>query len=108
MNWKKITAIIHTERLECVEEKLRNIGVRGVTVTHVKGFGEYANFFRRDWMVRHVRLEIFIHQDRAEEIVNAIMEEAHTGTAGDGVIAVQPVDELYRIRNKAPADGNDV
>ena len=59
-------------------------------------------------MVRHVRLETFTHEEHAEEIVKAIMEAAHTGTSGDGIVAVEPVDELYRIRKKALANSDEV
>lgn len=45
--------------LEAVEQRLPRAGVKGVTVTHVKGYGEYADFFSHDWHVRHVRLEMF-------------------------------------------------
>lgn len=108
MKWKKVTAIVRTECLECVERKLQEIGVKGITVTHVKGFGEYANFSRRDWMVRHVRLETFVHEERVQPIVDAILETAHSGLAGDGIIAIQPVAELLHIRRKGPVEKCDV
>jgi len=75
-------------------------------VTHVKGFGEYANFFRHDWLVMHERIEIFTDEAMAEVIVAAIIDVAHTGTAGDGVIAVLPVEEFVRIRTGASALGD--
>lgn len=108
MNWKKLTAIVRNEQLQAVEEKLQEIGVRGLTVQHVKGFGEHANFFRHDWLVRHVRIEIFAHEDRVREIAAAIMTAAHTGTAGDGIVAISPVDEVLRIRTCAPGTPDEV
>jgi nitrogen regulatory protein P-II 1 len=72
--------------------------VRGITVTKVKGFGEYANFFEHDWEVGHARIEIFLRQERVTEIVNAIIVEARSGISGDGIIAVTPVEAVYRIR----------
>ena len=66
----------------------------------MKGYGEYANCFKSDWMVSHSKLEIFAEEKRADLIAEAIMEVAHSGMEGDGIIAVLPVLKLYRIRTK--------
>lgn len=108
MEFRKVTAIVRRERLEDVERRLIEIGVAGVTVTAVKGFGEYANFFRGDWLVPHVRLEIFTLAERAEALARAILDAASTGCAGDGVIAILPVEEVIRIRTKARAEPGTV
>lgn len=102
----KVTAIIRRDALEAVETRLKQVGVRGVTVSTVKGFGEYANFFSHDWTVTHARIEIFIAEDEADRIVAAIQETAKTGAAGDGVIAVLPVKRLVRIRTGEQAAGH--
>ncbi|VAW89510.1 hypothetical protein MNBD_GAMMA17-635, partial [hydrothermal vent metagenome] len=59
MDYRKITAIIRRDVLEKVEQKLQAMGVQGISVTRVKGYGEYADFYSRDWMVSHARIEIF-------------------------------------------------
>ena len=100
MNYRKVTAIIRADRLEAVEASLKNLRIPGISVTRVKGFGEFANFFKADWMTTHARVEIFIAQQRAEEIANAIMEAAHTGEEGDGIVAILPVEHIYHIRTK--------
>lgn len=100
MPLRKVTAIVRCTLLEQVERRLQEVGVPGMTVTHVKGFGEYANFFRRDWTVTHARIEIFTPQVSVDRIVDAIQDAAHTGAPGDGIIAVLPVERLYRIREK--------
>jgi len=105
MEWKKIIAIIRTEKLEGVENRLKEISVRGISVTKGKGYGEYANFFTSDWYVTHARLEIYCEASRTDEIANTIIEAAHTGVAGDGLVTVIPVEKIYRIRTKA--EGND-
>jgi len=99
MNLKKITAIVHTLVLEDVETRLRALGVPGITVTRVKGFGEGANFLTRDWMSAYACIDIFTDVAQVEQIVDTIMQAAHTGAAGDGIVAVLPVDALYRIRD---------
>jgi nitrogen regulatory protein P-II 1 len=98
---RKIVAIIRNEALEKVEGRLVDMRVKGISVTRVKGYGEYANFLNPDWMVTHSRLEIFAEQARVDEIVAAVMEAAHSGMEGDGIVAIIPVEKLYRIRTKS-------
>lgn len=95
---KRITAIVRRDRLEAVEERLQSVGVDGITVSQVKGFGEYANFFSHDWLVPHTKVEIFAENDKVEAIVDAIREGARTGSPGDGLVAVAPVQQLTHIR----------
>lgn len=66
MALKKVTAIVRCASLEAVEEALQNLHVTGLTITHVVGFGEYANLFRHDWTSRHARLELFTDEGRVE------------------------------------------
>lgn len=106
--YRKINAIIRKGRLEKVERALEDLGIKGLSVTKVKGFGEYANYFDRDWMCEHARIEIFTHEGQEEPIVQCIMESAHTGNAGDGIVAVVPVEKVYRIRTRRPAKLDEV
>lgn len=103
MALKKVTAIVRCSSLETVEEALQNLHVPGLTITHVVGFGEYANLFRHDWSSRHARIEIFTDEARVDAIVQAISGAAHTGCAGDGIVAVLPVEHLFRIRDRVEA-----
>ena len=103
MELRKVTAIIRCDALDRVEERLQDLGVKGLTVTNVKGFGEYANFFAHTWLVTHSRIEIFTEKNRAEQIAAVIMQAAHTGGAGDGLVVILPVEKLFRIRTKAEA-----
>ena len=98
MKFRKVTAIIRIDKAEQVEQRLKAIGVPGMSCTHVKGYGEYANFYSSDWRVEHARVEIFVEASRAGEIAGVIMEAARTGTSGDGIVAVLPVEHLYHIK----------
>jgi len=100
MIFRKVTAIFRPNRLEAVEDRLRGLGVAGISVTRVKGFGEYANFYEPDWLCTHVRIEVFTSKLKADEIAEAIMEAAHTGIEGDGIVAILPVESVYHIRTK--------
>lgn len=107
MSFRKITAIVRISALEAVEQGLHHAGVKGVTVTRVKGYGEYANFFAADTMTHHARLEIFTHVERVDGIRDAIFAAASTGLKGDGIIAILPVEAVYRIRDRVAADPAD-
>lgn len=100
MDFRKVIAIIPPDYLEKVEMALQTVGVPGVSVTKVKGYGEYADFYSRDWMCACVRVEVFVGLHMADEVAEAIMEAAHTGLEGDGIAAVLPVESVYHIRTK--------
>ncbi len=110
MNFKycKVTAIIRCEVLEEVERIIVAIGVQGISVTQVKGYGEYADFYSRDCMTTHARVEIFTSAKRADDIAQAIMNAAHSGVEGDGIVAVLPVKSLYRIRNREEVKPDEI
>ena len=103
MDIKLIVAMIRRDRLENVEKSLQDIGVERINVSKVKGYGEYHDFFARNWMVEEVRIEVFTRKDEVESITTAIMEAAHTGLPGDGVVAVIPVEKFFLIRTRSEA-----
>src|SRR3974377_600134 len=90
--FRKLTAIVRIDVLEKVEETLKNMHVPGITVSKVKGYGQYVDFFRGDWMVENARIEIFTRHERTDEIVRAIIASAHAGLPGDGLVVVYPVE----------------
>lgn len=98
MELSVVVAIIRRDRLEKTEEALRGLGVRGISVSQVKGYGTYQNFFTQDGMVENARLELFTRADKADAIAAAIMDAAHTGAPGDGIVAICPVAKFFNIR----------
>lgn len=95
---RQITAIVRTSMLEDVERRLRELDVPGISVTKVKGYGEYANFFTSDWSVEHARIEIVLPRECADGVARAVVAAARTGEPGDGIVVVLPVESLYRVR----------
>jgi nitrogen regulatory protein P-II 1 len=109
---KKLECIIRPFKLEEVKESLTSIGVRGMTVSEVRGFGrsrghtelyrgsEYAIEF-----VPKLKVEIVVSEEDVDRVVEAIQGSASTGKIGDGKIFVLPIDETVRIRTgeKGPA-----
>jgi len=108
MTFQKIVAIVRDSALDRVEAALKNGGIKGISVSHVMGFGEYANFFKRDWKDRHAKIEMFVRAEDADKIVRTIVEGAHTGTPGDGIVAVAPVSRLVRIKTKTPPTAGEI
>jgi nitrogen regulatory protein P-II 1 len=106
MQYKKVTAIVVCEKLKAVEQALVEIGVSGVSITQVRGYGEYHDFYQSDMMTCHACIDVFCRASRADIIVNTIMDAAHNGQPEDGIIAVMPVEQLYRIRTKSDYDAD--
>lgn len=101
-----IIANFRSEKLEEVEKELEHLGVERINVTKVRGFGEYHNYYARNWLESEVRVEIFTQNHEVEAIVKAIMETARTGCSGapgDGIVAVLPIQTLYLVRACAEA-----
>ena len=103
MDARLVIANFRSDKLEEVEKKLERIGVERINVSKVKGFGEYHNYFAPNWLSAEVRVEIFTRTDEVDSVASAIMDVAHTGLPGDGVIAVVPIEKLYLIRTRSEA-----
>ena len=100
MVWKKVVAIVRENKLASVQEHLKDLRMVFINSTRRKGYGEYANLFSRDWSITYARLEIYCEASQVEEIARVIMDAAHTGLTGDGIVAIIPVEMIYRIRSK--------
>jgi nitrogen regulatory protein P-II 1 len=108
---KKIEAIIKPFKLEEVKEALGEIGVEGMTVTEVKGFGRQkgqTEIYRGSEYVvdflPKIKIEVVLSDDKADSAVEAIIKAARTGKIGDGKIFVLPVEEAVRIRTAERAE----
>lgn len=98
MEFKRIIAIIPNEALAVLEASLKRLQVGGMTVSRVKGYGEYKNLFTDDWFSEHTKVEIFIEAPRVDAILNAILEIEHKGSPGGGIVAVIPVERFLHLR----------
>jgi nitrogen regulatory protein P-II 1 len=102
---KRIEAIIKPYKLDDVKERLRSIGVTGMTVCEVKGFGRtggktevYRGSAYVVDFVPKIRIEVVATDGMASDVVDAIIAAAKTGKIGDGKIFITPIDEAIRIR----------
>ena len=102
---KLIEAIIKPFKLDDVKEALNEIGIKGMTVTEVKGYGRQKGHkeiyrgaeYQVDFMPK-VKIEIVIEKDQTDQVVETIVKSARTGKIGDGKIFILPVEEVIRIR----------
>jgi len=102
---QKIEAIIKPFKLDDVKEALSEIGIYGMTVTEVNGYGRqkgHKEIYRgAEYVVDFVpkiKLEIVVSDDRAEETIQTVRTAANTGKIGDGKIFVSPVEQVIRVR----------
>jgi len=102
---KKIEAIIKPFKLDEVKDKFNDVGLEGITVTDVKGFGRqkgHTELYRGaeyvvDFLPK-IKMEIVIADTQVEGVVNAIVKAAQTGRIGDGKIFITNIEEAVRIR----------
>jgi len=103
---KKIEAIIRSYKLEDVKQALSSLGIDGMTVTEVKGFGRqkgHTEIYRGseytlDFLPK-IRIEIVLPDNQVSQAVKVIVESARTGKIGDGKIFIYPVEDAIRIRS---------
>ncbi len=107
----KIEAIIRPAKLDDVKSALDNLGLTGVTVTHVLGSGRQrgrTQYYRGAEYVVHlldkVKIETIVTDDMVDSIVNAIADAAQTGEIGDGKIFIYRLDNAIRIRTRESGD----
>ena len=109
---KKIEAIIKPFKLNDVKTALNEIGIQGMTVTEVKGFGRqkgHTEIYRGseytvDFLPK-IKIESVLPDNLAEQAVQAIIQAAKTGKIGDGKVFVSTIDDAYRIRTEEQGDG---
>ena len=109
VNMKKIEAIIKPFKLDEVKESLQNIGVQGLTVTEIKGFGRqkgHTELYRgAEYIVDFLpkiysqkKIEFFVDDNISNQVINEIIKSSKTGKIGDGKIFVSNIDQAIRIR----------
>jgi nitrogen regulatory protein P-II 1 len=102
---RKIEAVIKPFKLDEVKEALHGIGIQGMTVTEVRGFGRqkgHTELYRGaeyvvDFLPK-IKLEIAVRDEMVDKVIDAIVKAANTGRIGDGKIFVLPMEEAIRIR----------
>lgn len=102
---KKIEAIIKPFKLDDVKDALNTIGIKGMTISEVKGYGRqkgHTEIYRGaeyvvDFLPK-IKMEIIVEADQVDKVIDTIVDAARTGKIGDGKIFVLPVEEIVRVR----------
>ena len=102
---KKIEAIIKPFKLDDVKEALNGIGIKGMTISEVKGYGRqkgHTEIYRGaeyvvDFLPK-IKMEIIVNADQVDQVIETVVEAARTGKIGDGKIFVLPVEQIVRVR----------
>lgn len=109
---KLVTAIIKPFKLDDVREALTQLGIQGLTVSEVRGFGRqkgqteiYRGAEYHISFVAKIKIEIAIREDLVPEVVEVIMQAARTGRIGDGKIMVTTLEQIIRIRTGESGEG---
>ena len=108
---KLVTAIVKPFRLDDVRNALSEVGIQGMTVSEVKGFGRqrgHTELYRgAEYVVDFLpkaKIEVAVSDDLVERVVDAIVDAARTGKVGDGKIFVTPIEQVRRIRTGETGD----
>lgn len=102
---KKIEALVRPFKLDDVKVALVNVGIIGMTVTEVRGFGQQRGKTKRyrgqeyeTDFTKKIRVEVVVEDDKAEKVIESLSLTARTGEIGDGKIFVNPVEQIIRLR----------
>lgn len=95
---KKIECVIRSEKLKDIADALRLVGVGGMTVSEVRGFGAQSARPDSFLFVHKTKLEIYAADSQVKEVISKILMHCSTGKMGDGKIAVIPLDDCVRVR----------
>jgi nitrogen regulatory protein P-II 1 len=102
---KKIEAIIKPFKLDDVKDALNGVGIKGMTISEVKGYGRqkgHTEIYRgAEYVVDFIpkiKIEIVVNADQVNQVVDTIRNAANSGTIGDGKIFVTPVERIVRVR----------
>jgi len=109
---KKIEAIIRPHKLDDVREALHEAGVKGMTITEVKGIGRqkgHTETYRGSEyeinFVPKIKLEIVVPDNLEQQVVSTIIRTAKTGDVGDGKLFISTIDEVIRVRTEESGEG---
>jgi nitrogen regulatory protein P-II 1 len=99
MDIKRITAIIPEELIDSFERCLCNCGVPGMTIDKVRGFGEHANYFSSDLLKSNMQVVVYVSEQRATAVIDAVKSFALEAHAPAGILAVEGIERLVNLNS---------
>lgn len=101
MDYKRIIVILPEEALHTAQARLRELHVGGITVSHVRGYGNYKNPFSKDGMTERAKLELFVEARHVDAVIEALAQLFRHAPPGAGIAAVVPVERFVHLRSLA-------
>ena len=101
MEYKRIIVMLPEETLDSAEARLRQLHVAGITVSRVRGYGEYKNHFASDWKTERAKIEIFVEAAKVDAVIDALGDLSRGAPPGAGIAAVVPVERFVHLRSVA-------
>lgn len=98
MTTRYVVAIVPAEYVRPLRAILQSLGVKGMTLTKVKGFGEYKNLYSDDWLTEHVKLEMFVPASDVEPLLEALEKWCRPDGPGAGIAAVLKAETFVHLR----------
>jgi nitrogen regulatory protein PII len=102
MNYSKVTAIFNTTDYGLLSDDLAALDIPGVSVSKVMGFGDYVNEFADFGFSENMKIEIFTTTEQARDIALLLTERGNEMTEGGGVVAIEPVTDLFNVKKLNP------
>lgn len=106
MSLKLIVAYVREQRIGPLVDRLRAFGVSGISVSQAQGMGEYTNPHGSHGLEPHRRIDVMLEASKAQLAAELIMDVARSGLTGDGIVAIMPIDNLFRIRDNTEIIGS--
>lgn len=98
MTTRYVVAVIPAEFVRPLQEQLQALGVGGMTLTHVKGFGEYKNLYSDDWLTEHVKIEMFVQTAMVKPLLAVLVKGSQLAGPGAGIAAVLKAEAFVHLR----------
>lgn len=98
MKYSKVTTILNITDYGLIADELKRLNIPGVSISMVHGYGDYVNEFAPFGFSENMKIEVYTSSDQAEELAEKLSEIADSMTEGGGVIAIEPVSQLYNVK----------
>lgn len=98
MSYSKVVMILNISDYELISDEIDKLNIPGISVSHVKGFGDYVNEFNPLGLSESLKIEIYTSSEQGENIAGLLSELANKMTDGGGVVAIEPVAKLMNVK----------
>lgn len=98
MWYSKVVMIMNITDYGLVSDEIKALNIPGITVSNVRGFGDYINEFLQEGLCDSLKIEIYTSSEQADEIATSLAKLAASMTEGGGVVAIEPVSRLYNVK----------